>query len=287
MRITGQILQDMLRGAEGLLRIDHPLGRVQAGQEVVPRWQRRQRAADPGKGEVALGISVAQRVEEQVAEAPTEDLHRQEEVGATGEPSGPIGCQPPSRQDTVEMRVMVELLPPGMEHGQATDLRAKMLRVPGDVLEGLCHSTQEHAVEDAGILQAQGAESVWQRKHHMDVGDIEPLTFPRGEPGHLGGPLTLGAVAIATGVRADRLIATVVTWGLVAPQGGSTADGDGAQGPTRLVREARAIACEEKVAVLVDHIRHFEAWAGHTSVSSGNLSSGLGVAWRAWGVTWR
>src|SRR5262249_15619207 len=91
MRITGQILQDMLWGAEGLLRVDHPFGRVEAGQEVVPRWQRRQRAAAPRKGEGALGVRVAQRVEEQVAEAPTEDLHRQEEVWATGEPPGAIG----------------------------------------------------------------------------------------------------------------------------------------------------------------------------------------------------
>jgi hypothetical protein len=76
MRITGQRLQDMLRGAEGLLRIAYPLGRGEAGQEVVLRGQRRQRAAVPHKGEGALGVRVAQRVEEQVAEAPTEDLHR-------------------------------------------------------------------------------------------------------------------------------------------------------------------------------------------------------------------
>ena len=100
MRRTGQILQDMLWGAERLLRVDHPLGRVEAGQEVMPHRQRRQRAAAPRKGEGALGVSMAQRVEEQVAAAPTEDLHRQEEVWATGEPPGLIGCQPPSRQDT-------------------------------------------------------------------------------------------------------------------------------------------------------------------------------------------
>ena len=95
MRITGQILQTCV-GAEGLLRVDHPVGRVEAGQEVVPRWQRRQRAAAPRKGEGALGVSVAQGVEEQVAEAPTEDLHRQEEVWATGSHRVPAGASPPA-----------------------------------------------------------------------------------------------------------------------------------------------------------------------------------------------
>src|SRR5262249_2668623 len=156
------------------------------------------------------------------------------------------------------MRVMVELLPPGMEHGEAADVRPKVLRVPGDVLEGLCHGPKEHAVEDARILQAQGAEGVWQRKHHMDVGDIEHLTFPRGAPGHLGGPMTLGAVAVATGVIADLLIATVVTLGFVAPQGGGAADGNGAQGSMLLLTQASAIACQEGGAILLDHIRYFE-----------------------------
>ena len=121
----------------------------------------------------------------------------------------------------------------------------RLLRVPSDVLEGLCHGTKEHAIEDAGILEAQGAEGVWQRKHHMDVGDIEHLTFPRGEPGHLGGPVTLGAVAVATGIIADLLVATVVTLGFVAPQGGGAADGDGAQGPMLLLTQASAIAYQK------------------------------------------
>src|SRR5512145_843034 len=100
------------------------------------------------------------------------------------------------------MLMLVEVLPPGMEHGEAADVRPKMLRVPGDVLEGLCHGPKEHALEDTGLLEAQGTAGVWQRQHHMDVGDIEHLTFPRGEPSHLGGSVTLGAVAVATGVSA-------------------------------------------------------------------------------------
>jgi hypothetical protein len=187
----------------------------------------------------------------------------------------------------MEMRMRVELLAPGMEHGEAAEVRPKMLRVPGDVLERLCHGTKEHAVEDAGILEAQGTEGVWQRKPHMDIGDIEHFTFPRGEPGHLSGSVTLGAVAVSTGIITDLLVATVVTLGFVAPQGGGAADGDGAQGPTLLCRESSAIACQEEVAILLGPIRHFEAWAGHTSVSSGNASRGLGGAWRACGVTWR
>jgi hypothetical protein len=98
------------------------------------------------------------------------------------------------------MRMMVELLAPGMEHCQAAEVRPEMLGVASDVLERLCHRAKEHAVEHAGIVEAQGAEGVRQGKHHMDVGDVKYLTFPGGEPGRLGGAVALGAVPIATGV---------------------------------------------------------------------------------------
>jgi hypothetical protein len=43
----------------------------------------------------------------------------------------------------MEMRVMVQLLAPGVQHGEAADLRPEMLRVPGDVLERLGDSAKE------------------------------------------------------------------------------------------------------------------------------------------------
>jgi hypothetical protein len=128
----------------------------------------------------------------------------------------------------MEMRVMMELLAPRMEHRQAANLGPKMLRVPSDVLECLHHGAKQHAVEQAGILEAQGTEEMWQREHDMDVGDVEHLTLPGSKPGRLCSPVALGAVAIATGVIADFLVAALITLGFVAPQGGRAAAGDSA-----------------------------------------------------------
>ena len=50
------------------------------------------------------------------------------------------------------MLMLVELLAPGVEHGQAPDLRAEMRGVSGDVLEGLGDGMKEQAIEKAGIL---------------------------------------------------------------------------------------------------------------------------------------
>jgi hypothetical protein len=100
------------------------------------------------------------------------------------------------------MRVMVKLLAPSVEHGEAPDLRAQMFGIPGDVLQRLHHGAQGQAVEYTRVLEVQGAEDVRQRKDHMDVGDVEPLAFLGSEPSHLRRPVALGAVAISTGVKA-------------------------------------------------------------------------------------
>ena len=43
----------------------------------------------------------------------------------------------------MEVWVMVQLLAPGVEHGEAADLRPEMLRVPGDVLKRLGDRAKE------------------------------------------------------------------------------------------------------------------------------------------------
>ena len=60
---------------------------------------------------------------------------------------------------------MVQLLAPGVEHGEAPDLCAEMLGVPGDVLERLRHRAKEQPIEVAGVLQGQGPQGVRQGKN--------------------------------------------------------------------------------------------------------------------------
>ena len=81
--------------------------------------------------------------EVQAPKAPREDADGQEEVRPTRHPLGAIEGEAPGGEDTMEMRVMVQLLAPGVEHGEAPNLRAEMRGVPGDVLERLGHRAKE------------------------------------------------------------------------------------------------------------------------------------------------
>jgi hypothetical protein len=228
MRIPGQILQDVLGLAQRLLRIDDPFGIPEGPQEVLPGWRRRKGLTATGPRQCPAARGLLEGIQEQPPKAATEDLHWEEKVWATGDPPGPVGRQAPSGEDTVEMRMMVELLAPGMEHREAAEVRPEMLGVASDVLERLYHSTKEHAVEHAGIVETQGAEGVGQGKHHMDVRNVKDLALSSGEPGRLRSAVALGAVPIATGVIADLFVATLVTLRFVAPQGGGATEGDGA-----------------------------------------------------------
>ena len=133
----------------------------------------------------------------------------------------------PGWKDTMEMRVMVQLLAPGVEHGEAADLCPEMLRVPSDVLEGLGDRAKEQAIEVAGVLQRQGSEVVRQGKEHMTVGGIEHLALPGGEPRGLGGAMTFGAAAVPARVVCLDLMATVIALRDMAAEGRSPAHGDG------------------------------------------------------------
>jgi len=131
----------------------------------------------------------------------------------------------------MEMRVMVQLLAPGVEHGEATELGPEMFGGLGNVLERLGDSAKEQAIEVARVLERQRPQVVRQGKDDMCVGRLEYLAFPGREPRSLRSAMTFGAATVAAGVVGLDLVATLVTLGDVAPERSSPTHGDGAQRP--------------------------------------------------------
>jgi hypothetical protein len=177
---------------------------------------------------VALPRELRQPREVQPPEAAREDPDGQEEVGATRHPPRATSRDPPGGQDTMEMGVMVELLAPGVEHGEAADLRPERLRVPGDVLEGLGDGAKEQTIEGTGVLQRQGPQGVRQGKDPMDVGRLEHLLLPGSQPRSLRGTMACGAAAVPAGILRLACMPTMVALGDMAAQGGGATERDGA-----------------------------------------------------------
>jgi len=281
----------MLGLREGFFRVHHPFLGAQVGEELVPRLGLGKLPTAPCHGQVPLAVEVLQPHQIQPPKTPREDADGQEEVRPTRDPLGAIGRQAPRRQDTMEMGMMMQLLAPGVEDGEATDLGSKMLGILSNVLEGLRDAAKEQAIEWAWVLQRQRPKVVRQGKDDMRVGRLEEFALPGRKPGGLGSAMTCGATPVPARVVRLGLVAAVVTLRDMAPEGRGPAHGDGAQGPVLLARQGRPIACEEGSAMLAHDIGDFEWWATHGRVSrlAGNAraSRGLSVACRAGWATWR
>ena len=181
---------------DGLFGEHHPLLVAHVCEQPLPRHGLGEILTATCEGQVALAIEVGQSCEVQSPKAAREDTDGQEEVRPTREPLGPVRRQASRRQDTVEMGVMVELLAPGMEHGEPADLCAEMLGVPGDVLKRLRDRAKEEPIEQTRVLQRQGTQVVRQGKDPMDVWRVEHLALPGREPRGLGRAMAFGAAAM-------------------------------------------------------------------------------------------
>src|ERR1700738_2515278 len=118
-------------------------------------------------------------------------------------PAAGIGGESPGWDHAMDMRVMPEILTPGMEHREETDLRSEMLGVDGNLQKGFGAGPEQQVVEELLVLQQQWRELVGQGKDHVEVADREEFFLARREPAVTGCDLTLWAVPIATGVEDD------------------------------------------------------------------------------------
>ena len=97
-------------------------------------------------------------LQEESAKAPRQDAHRQEEVWPARHPARAIRGQATCGQQAMEVRVVLELPAPGMEHRQAAELGSEMLRIAADVYKALGHGMKKEGIEHTGILKDEGTE---------------------------------------------------------------------------------------------------------------------------------
>src|SRR5215510_1799588 len=121
-------------------------------------------------------------------------------------------------------------LPPGRQHGEESDLRPQMVRIACHSEEGLGHRLKEEGIQHPRVVEREWAEGMRESKHHMAVGHLKQLSFASREPGRLRPPWTLGAMPIATGVRGDLHVPTLLTLRRLPPEGRSATDSNSPEG---------------------------------------------------------
>lgn len=150
--VAGEVLEHLLGAAEGRLGVDHPVFGVEVFSPAFPAGAWSQGLELAMEGEFSLVESLLEVAEELASKEATQDADGEKEVGAGDDPASGIERQPATRDHCVNMRVVVEVLAPGMQDNEESDAGPQMLRISGEGEEALGGGAEKDPVHAARVL---------------------------------------------------------------------------------------------------------------------------------------
>ena len=108
--------------------------------------------------QVASCVQLRQARQEQLAEQTREHTHREEEVRPALNPAIALRRDAAARYDAMDMRVMIQVLPPRVQHAGDADRGTEMLGVRGDGGQRLGCRREQQAVDPGLVLVSDGAD---------------------------------------------------------------------------------------------------------------------------------
>ena len=108
------------------------------------------------------------------------------------------------------MRVMYQVLPPGVQNTNKAQFGAQVLGVGGYGRERLGARLKEERVADPLVLVGHGRDRSRQREDHVKIFTLEQLCLAVLQPLGTGQRLAFGTMPVAAGVVADALLVACV-----------------------------------------------------------------------------
>src|SRR5258705_386772 len=96
----------------------------------------------------------------------------------------------------MQVRMMEQVLAPGVEHGEKADLGTQVLGIRGDGAQSLRRSPEQDAIEFSLVLIGNCCNLFWYGKDHVEVLDVQKLGLAILQPLSPGKRLAFWAVAI-------------------------------------------------------------------------------------------
>ena len=166
--------------------------------------------------------------------------------GRHADPARAVRREAAARHHAMDVRMQLQVLPPGMQYRQHADLGAQVLRVRGHLDQGLRGGPHQQAVDFTRVGQGDRVQRPREREDDVEVRDVEQVGRLRLHPPRRRGAVTLRAVAVAAGVVADLLIPALRAAQDMPAQGRRAAGRQVVQGPPLLGGQAGAIRLEER-----------------------------------------
>src|SRR5215471_2538297 len=156
------------------------------------------------------------------------------------------------------MGMSSENLPPSVENAEKADLRAQVLRICRDRLQGLGCCSEKQTIDLPLVLQAQLGEGFWQCKDDMKIFAGQEFSLTLFQPLGSRQRLTLGAMAIRTGVVGISFMAALITSFQVTAESHCATQLDRAQHPLLPCGQRGSMRLAKLVAVGAHDIGDFQ-----------------------------
>src|SRR5712691_9830708 len=108
------------------------------------------------------------------------------------------------------MRMMEQILSPGVQDGEKADLCPQMFGIGGDGGQGLGRGSEQNAVDEIFVLVSNGRDLFGEREDDMKILRLENFRFSFFDPFRARQRLALGAMSVAAAIVAGTLVRTAV-----------------------------------------------------------------------------
>jgi len=200
--IASQILEHASWSTEGRLDVNDPFELRGCLAQGLERGRLGQIAKLAGEVKPTFAKSPSQREKEEFAEQAAEDFIRKEErIFPTGDPAAAIGGEAATGHDAMQVRMKMQVLTPGVQHGNEADGGAQMAGIAGNGEQSFRSGLKQDGIDLSRVLKCQATDLLWKCEGDVEVRNGQQLRLPVGEPLGASGGLALGTVAITTRVE--------------------------------------------------------------------------------------
>ena len=156
MGVSSQVVEDILGAPEGRLTVDDPVPAEEWAQERGKSFGRGERLQLAVETQLALGESAFQSCDELAPKDPSQDGKGQKEAATGTKPTVMVRGESAGGDNTMDMRMMLQLLVPSVEDTEKANLGAEMPGMARDFQQGLGAGAEQQIVNDLFVLQRQG-----------------------------------------------------------------------------------------------------------------------------------
>ena len=269
MGVAAEILQHILGATEGTFQVDDPV--------LSKQWP------EPSSEDLGFGeelqvfgeaeLPILEGLPEGRDELATKDLTQyrfgQEVVVRRADPAGVIERETSGGHHTMDMGMKPELLVPGVQHTEETNLCTEVSRITSDFEKSFRAGTKQEIVDHLFVLQHHRGQVAGECEDHVQVARGEQFSSTCGNPPFASSGLTLWAMAITAAVIRDGGTMCAVGALIEMPAERSrTTPRNGQQHFDMLPTDPLAVPLDEGTSRSADEIGNLERRRGHWSTSS-------------------